>query len=39
MSTFVGFLVIVALALVLYAASKGEDHSIRVERKRPGQQQ
>ncbi len=39
MSTLVGVLVIVALALVLYGASKGEDHSVRVQRNKPGQQQ
>jgi len=37
MSTFIGLLVIVALALVLYASSKGEDDSIAVQRKKPGE--
>jgi hypothetical protein len=37
MSTFIGLLVIVALALVLYASSRGADHSIAVQRKRPGE--
>ncbi len=39
MSTVVGVLVIAALALVLYALSKGEDHSFRIGRDQQGQRQ
>ncbi len=38
MSTLVGFIVIIGVALVCYAASKGEDHSVPVNRKGHGNQ-